>query len=117
MNYVGSGGATFGGCATITKLVYIAHEWSVGELLYSKQKAAKGIMEPVVIKQILFNDRYVQTIPIYRDTLNYLWNEGDLVTEEDAVALIAAYREWYSGEAWEAQCSQPQRRLPRCNRQ
>lgn len=60
----------------------------VGDTLYIKSRAKLGIFERVFIKKVLLNGRF-KIVPIYKDTMNALWNENELVTREEAEALVA----------------------------
>lgn len=70
--------------------------YGVGDIAYNKNKAVKGILEKIVIKNILpikFSLNHGQFSVLYKDTLNALWNEYDLVTLDVAKELSIIYYE------------------------
>lgn len=74
----------------------ISYRFSEGTIVYSVARAMKGVMEEVVIKTVkLAYGAKTQgaVIILYLDTLNALWNEGDLCTEEEAQVLAIEYLE------------------------
>jgi hypothetical protein len=94
MAYIASGGIIVGGCATTSKLVCIGYNWVENTMLFVKQKALVGIMEKVVIKEVLIHANrrtHYKKVVIYKDTLNSLWNEYDLIPESEARELALAY--------------------------
>lgn len=95
-NEVGSGGAKTGGCV----IVLVSHQYvtmfGIGDILYNIHKARKGVLEKVVIKELVPIKQsltYGQFRVIYKDTLNALWNETDLVDLETAKDLAEEYYE------------------------
>jgi hypothetical protein len=105
--YTASGGAKTGGCALASRHVYITYKWSENSILYARHKAVKGILERVAIKRVILNSGPKtgnQIVPIYQDTLNSLWNESDLIIEEEARDLALAYREAREAQIAAAQC-------------
>lgn len=110
-SYTGSGTITTGGCADAYKIDFIEHRWNVNSVLYRIDKARKGVMESVAIKRVLLNQKSnrfnpfgVKIFPVYQDTLNRYWNEGDLTTKEEALLLIEDYTKWLEKEIIAAQC-------------
>lgn len=90
--YVATGGITVFGCA-VDKL-YVDPTWNsrfkVGETAYFKTAAIKkGRLEKVYVYHITDN-------LIYEDPLHALYNEEELVTYEEALALILNYRDRYN---------------------
>lgn len=65
------------------KEVTIEPLWNINDVLYIKLRAQQGVLERVCIKRIVTNTNY-----LYIDTLNTLWNEDELISEEDALDLI-----------------------------
>lgn len=93
-SYVGSGTVYTKGCAVTKKITYIQYKYGENSIVYVKYKAEKGIIERIAIKRVLLNSgpkTFNKIIPIYEDTLNSLYNEDDLILEEDAKALALAY--------------------------
>jgi hypothetical protein len=64
-------------------------KWGVNQTLYIKAKAEKGILERIVIKQVLLNTAY--EIPVYKDTYNSLWSEEELILKAEADYLVSLY--------------------------
>lgn len=109
-NYDGSGAVNVSGCASYDKYVYVEYKWPLNSLLFSKEKARKGIMELVAIKRLFVNNNTKtqrQPVKIYQDTHNGLWNERDLLEEADARALAIAYWEKRKQQIIKARCQDP----------
>ena len=83
--YVATGGFSIFGCSDYTLYHNRRTAFSIGSILFSKQKALKGTYEKVCIKKILFPSKYIN---LYVDTFNALWNENELVSYNTAVALV-----------------------------
>jgi len=106
-SYNGSGAVAIGGCASYDKYVYVEYKWPLNSLLFSKDKARKGIMELVAIKRMFVNNNTKtqwQPVKIYQDTYNGLWNERDLIEEEEARELAIAYWEKRKQQIINARC-------------
>jgi hypothetical protein len=93
-NEVGFGGVKTSGCA----IVFVPHitytAFGVGDILYNIHKARRGVLEKVVIKQIIPAKTILTNglfVVLYKDTLNGLWNEYDLVTLADAKLIAETY--------------------------
>jgi hypothetical protein len=92
--YIGSGSVKTKGCADTSRHVFITYNWSENSILFVKKKAMKGILEKIAIKRVILNVKNgFSVIPIYQDTLNSLWNENDLLIEQDARDFAIAYWE------------------------
>lgn len=101
--YVASGSVTLGGCSVYRASEYLYFAFGIGSIVYSKAKAAKGIYEKVVIKKVHFPNSHIDPTtnllicincnlaPLYTDTFNALWNEGDLVSFSQARILVDNY--------------------------
>lgn len=87
MNYEGIGKIELFGCAVFELDYYADNLYSIRDLLYIKPKALLGILEKIVIKNILINGEYPYFIT-YIDTFNSLWNENELIYLENAQDLI-----------------------------
>lgn len=61
-------------------------QWETGQTLYIKYRAEIGCLEKVVIKKVLLNGPF--QIPIYKDTFNWLWNESELILQEEATQIV-----------------------------
>lgn len=95
-NETSSGGASLRGCATVEYIDFYLTTFGVGDILYNKFKATKGILEKVVIRKVHMVPRefvYGGLFFYYEDNLHSLWNEEDLVSHEEAVDLSIAYYE------------------------
>lgn len=105
--YDASGSVAISGCALYDKYVYVEYKWALNSLLFSKDKARKGIMELVAIKRIFVNNNTKtqrQPVKIYQDTHNGLWNERDLIQEEEARTLAIAYWQRRKQQIIDARC-------------
>lgn len=93
--YEATGGIQLFGCSsyTLTHLRY--YKYREGSILFSKQKAIKGVYEKIAIKKVLFPTQYVN---LYVDTFNGLWNEDELVSYQTAVSLVQNYIERRNAE-------------------
>lgn len=67
--------------------------WEVGEVLYRKDLAKRGIIDRVKIAELLFNPPRWPFVVVYKDTLNTLHTEEWLCEEPEAAALYYAYLE------------------------
>jgi hypothetical protein len=95
-NETGSGGLFVFCCAATSGSHIFETAFSPRDVLYNVYKARHGIMERVVIKEIVPCKLYITQglfRAMYRDTFNALWNEWDLVSFTDAQALAIAYWE------------------------
>lgn len=65
-------------------------QFNVGTLVYLKDKARKGEIHKIFVKDI----KYVTPLNnfLYKDSFNAVWNEEDLCNYDDAIALIYAYK-------------------------
>ncbi len=89
--YIGSGGVRVGGCAITA--YYIA-DFPIGTVVYLRAKALKGVLHKIAIKEALqsgLNRNFGGRILLYKDTLNSIYGVDELVTYDEAVALIEAY--------------------------
>lgn len=69
--------------------------FTVNSIVCLKYKAVKGVLEKIAIKEVMLRSGLKtggQIIPVYKDTLNSLYNEEELCTHEEALDLIAEYR-------------------------
>ena len=94
MCYTGSGFIHIYGDGDYNKLIPISYKWGEGSILYVKYRAEQGVIERIAIKKLLLNnvqDNYA--VPIYKDTFNRLWNEDDLILEDEARQIAVTYLE------------------------
>lgn len=91
-----SGGAKTYGCAvSYGGHVYVT-PFGPGDVTYNVHKARKGVLEKVVVKQIVtVRASLVGGLfsYLYKDTFNGLWNADELVTLDVAKDLAIAYNE------------------------
>lgn len=94
LDYQGSGIIQITGCSENKYRKYYPALFSVGTRVYIKSKASRGILESVVIKKIKVNESdiftKVQPIIAYVDTLNRVWEENELIEQQDAIELVEA---------------------------
>jgi hypothetical protein len=93
-SYVGGGVMSAFGCAEASRSIYIAYKWGEGSILFERAKAERGIYALVAIKRVIINNgvkTYGQPVALYQDTLNTLWNEDELVTQDEAMSLANEY--------------------------
>ena len=103
--YIGSGSVKIKGCADTSRHVFITYQWSENSILFVKKKSMKGILEKIAIKRVILNVKNGSSvIPIYQDTLNSLWNENELVIEQDARDFAIAYWEQQRDNIIEREC-------------
>jgi hypothetical protein len=103
--YIGSGSIKTKGCADTSRHVFITYKWSENSILFVKKKSMNGILEKIAIKRVILNVKNgFSVIPIYQDTLNSLWNENELVIEQDARDFAIAYWEQQRDKIIEREC-------------
>lgn len=92
----GQSGAKITGCAVIIYTKTYTTLFGAGDIVFSLEKARRGVLEKVVIKkQKLINVLKTggKFEVMYIDTLNALWNEWELVSHEDAIEIAQGYYE------------------------
>jgi len=90
------GGLKAAGCGAIIYIKTYQTKFAPGDIVFSVQKARKGVIERVVIKkQKVINSAKTggQFQVMYVDTYNGLWNEWDLISHSEALLLAQAYYE------------------------
>lgn len=103
---LGTGSIGVGGCANVSITYNVSHTYEVGDTVYNRLKAIKGILRKHTIKKIRTDNsppmpapyppgsemcRFCTYPPMYIDTYNAYHNEEDLVTQAEAEALIENY--------------------------
>lgn len=91
-----TGGLVISGC---TKVFYFDRHPALsthrpGDVFYYSKKARRGILYKIVIKEVRVistRSSYGVNQVIYKDMLNSLWNESDLVTYSEAMVLVENY--------------------------
>lgn len=93
MNFTGYGKITFYNCAETRFSPNYYSLFSENDDAYLKNKALKGKIERVVIKKIYKKQisSVNNVIFIYQDTLNFFYEENDLISYEDALDLKNTY--------------------------
>ena len=86
--YEATGGIQIFGCSAYKLIHFRYYQYRIGSLLFSKQKARRGIYEKIAVKDVKFPNAYVN---LYVDTFNGLWTEDELVSYENAVILVEQY--------------------------
>lgn len=85
---IATGSLKFGGCADYSMAPTISAEYEVGDILYEKKKAQKGVLRKHCIKKVQANS--LQESIRYMDTFNAFFAESELITYDEAVALARA---------------------------
>ena len=99
LQYVGSGGIRFRGCAYASFTPTYLWPYGVGDRLFIRRLAVKGHLEFVYIKRVdmphhlAFDSGMIEAV--YVDTFNWRHREGDLCTEIEALELAIAFYENY----------------------
>lgn len=91
-----SGGVKVSGCPVVTFIKTYQTLFASGDVVFNVHKARRGLLEKIVIKspKLIQNIRTGGTILVmYVDTFNALWNEYDLISHSQAIALATAYYE------------------------
>lgn len=94
LEYIGSGGVRVGGCAVTTPTPFYIADFTIGTIVYLRAKAMKGVLEKIAIKEALQSDlnrRHSSRIMLYKDTNNFIYGVNELVTYDEAIALVEAY--------------------------
>lgn len=83
--YVASGNLVLvGGCADFRFELLFFAQYDIGDIVYDREKAHKGILEKYCIKTLRFPENHSA---VYFDTLNALHNEEDLVSPQEALTI------------------------------
>jgi len=98
--HAGTDGVLVGGCAGIEFIIFVRHKFSIGDIVYDRKKALKGIMRRYTIKEVrvfpfeydVFGSRVNRKSsypfpPLYVDTYNAFHNEEDLLSFTEALAI------------------------------
>lgn len=91
-NEAGSGSVLCKGCAVYYFGMTFTLAFKEGDLAFRKDRALKGVLEMIAIKQVFVN--FNGNVPIikYIDTYNALYTDADLVDQADAMALAIAFQ-------------------------
>lgn len=68
-------------------------DFAVGEMACTKPSAIKGVIEKIIVKEIMIAESpsVNQISYIYKDNLNQLWNSDELITYAAAKVLAQNY--------------------------
>jgi hypothetical protein len=96
MIYFGSGGVQIGGCGLYDSKVKYPYKYKPGTIVYYQPKAKVGKLEKIVIQKVhvvksIPNDGFLKVL--YYDTYKSLYNEYDLIFEDEALLLAKKYYE------------------------
>lgn len=134
MNYTAEGGLTIGGVISDSEVTYhynavgsnieicgkslygnsifIYTRYGPGNIVFSKKKALRGKVEKICIKTVIIGDiprscssTGAGIYPIYKDTLNGIWLEEDVVDQATALTLIDFYIESQGIELLDIECN------------
>jgi len=93
-SYTAGGTLQTFGCPELDFIHSIPVAFPVGTTAYDRISASRGRMEAVVIKKVMvFHNKktFGQYRIVYKDTLNSLYTDYDLLTHDDAKARVVAY--------------------------
>lgn len=97
-NYISSNGLRVGNCAICVYQCVPSYKFSVGDLVYDRNKANIGKLQKIYIKKIILsslcNYRCKDFSPIYVSFLNSFYNEKDLISLEEATNIIKQYKDY-----------------------
>lgn len=88
--YVATGGLNAVGCSITTKTIFIRTKFKEGDFAYEERLARKGKLERLVIKKInVVNNLSTGGVYVinYKDTLNAIYLEEELIDEASALLL------------------------------
>jgi hypothetical protein len=88
MQYTSTGGLNLEGNFLIKRIKY-----SVGDFVFIKEKALKGVIDRVCIKKYFTIYEYKYYYFKYQDTFNRVWFENELILQQEAVDLAISYNE------------------------
>lgn len=86
MDYEATGSVKFGGCASYKFTIFISSYYNIGDIVFEKKKAQRGILRRHCIKQVQVDS--VQDTPRYVDTFNAFFRQDELISYDDAIVLI-----------------------------
>ena len=87
-----------GGCAVVRVEYYYQFKFGINSFAWLAYKARRGVLEKVAIKSVRMVSPYVF---LYTDTLNSLYNESDLMTQQEAIDTFAIYQTEFMRSATE----------------
>lgn len=93
MNYTASGTLKLRGNSITCSSSRIFIKYSIGDFVFIKQQALKGILEKICIKKHYIDIKYNPDLIKYQDTFNRAWLEPELIPHEEAINLSIAYYE------------------------
>ena len=91
---VPDGGVAVGGCVEAWHVLTFTYEFAENDAAFYKRKAENGILKEVVIKEVqIGQDQYNKDFIVYKDTWNAIWNENELIPEQEAINTAISYYE------------------------
>lgn len=87
--YTATGTVRLKGCFKGRRTYNVLYRFAEGSVVYRVDKAKRGRLDRVAIKSVRFVGSPM--VPMYVDTLNALYAEGDLCTHAEALAYATAY--------------------------
>jgi hypothetical protein len=101
--YTPSGGIIVGYCCIpVTFYEYYSLPFGPGDIAFVKQQSQLGVLEKIVIKNYTLKQSPNQAL--YKDTLNRLWFDYELVSSAVAIQLAESYYERLLNQAANAPC-------------
>jgi hypothetical protein len=76
-------------CVPVTFYKQYILPFAPGDAVFVKEQAQRGILEKVVIKNYTLKPDILSVL--YKDTLNRLWFDYELISSADAIALAEAF--------------------------
>lgn len=93
MNYTASGTLKLKGNSITCSSNRVFIKYSIGDFVFIKEKALKGILEKICIKKHYIDVKKNPYLIKYQDTFNRAWLEYELIPHKEAVDLSIAYYE------------------------
>lgn len=93
-SYFGGGTVYTGSFARARRRLYINYKFPVNTTAYVKDSARKGVLEKVTVHNVYLKRNiptYYNENVIYEDNYKSLYNEYDLINENEAKKLALAY--------------------------
>lgn len=90
-SYTASGGLRLSGCTGVVESTYLLYKFPEGSIAYLCKKARCGILEKVAIRRVKCTNIGSEIFPIYFDTFDAVYEEGDLCTHQQAVKFAKQF--------------------------
>lgn len=92
MEYTSTGGLKLKGYSSTCFSIIKHLKYSIGDFVFIKEKALKGIIERVCIKKYFLTATEYDIFK-YQDTFNRIWFENELIPHQEAVNLSINFYE------------------------